>query len=238
VTLDLMHVLDGRKVDISRAFQHGGWAYRMHDAAGPMSSAGSRTLGATLNGVSFERRGDVTDEGHQRELERLLPARKGHFRLESGHHGDVWLDLELLFLRPAQIRPLAEELARKLEEYPVEAVCGPLVEGAFLASMVAPELGVPFTYTEGKVASGADRLFPVEYVLPPALRPKLNGRRVAVVTGGAFSVRIVPFMGLCFMALGSVSLFAPPAWENAFLMAGFGGLHIAFGAVIARRHGG
>jgi hypothetical protein len=60
----------------------------------------------------------------------------------------------------------------------------------------------------------------------------------AVVTGGAFSVRIVPFMGLCFMALGLLSLFAPLAWENAFLMAGFGGLHIAFGAVIARRHGG
>jgi hypothetical protein len=60
----------------------------------------------------------------------------------------------------------------------------------------------------------------------------------AVVTGGAFSVRIVPFMGLCFMALGLLSLFAPPEWENAFLAAGFGGLHMAFGAVIARRHGG
>ena len=60
----------------------------------------------------------------------------------------------------------------------------------------------------------------------------------AVVTGGAFSVRIVPFMGLCFMAVGLVSLFAPLGWENGFLMAGFGGLHIAFGTVIARRHGG
>jgi hypothetical protein len=45
-------------------------------------------------------------------------------------------------------------------------------------------------------------------------------------------------MGLCFMAIGLISLFVPLAWENAFLMAGFGGLHIAFGAVIARRHGG
>jgi orotate phosphoribosyltransferase len=126
-------------------------------------------------------RADVTDEGYQRELERLLPARRGHFRLESGHHGDLWLDLELLFLRPAEVRPLAEELARTLSRYAVEAVCGPLVEGAFVACMVAPVLGVPFTYTEAKAGPATDCLFPVEYVLPAALRPKLRGRRVAVV---------------------------------------------------------
>jgi uncharacterized membrane protein YjfL (UPF0719 family) len=60
----------------------------------------------------------------------------------------------------------------------------------------------------------------------------------AVVTGGAFSVRIVPVMGLCFMLLGAVSLSAPATWADAFLTLGFGGLHIAFGIVIARRHGG
>jgi hypothetical protein len=59
-----------------------------------------------------------------------------------------------------------------------------------------------------------------------------------VVTGGAFSVRIVPVMGLAFMALGALALIAPAAWGDAFLAAGFGGLHILFGAVIAWRHGG
>lgn len=61
---------------------------------------------------------------------------------------------------------------------------------------------------------------------------------VGVVAAGTFSVRIVPVMGIAFMMVGSVALFAPPAWATACMAAGFGGLHVFFGTLIARRHGG
>jgi hypothetical protein len=61
---------------------------------------------------------------------------------------------------------------------------------------------------------------------------------IAVISGGAFSVNIVPLMGMSFMVLGTAALFSPQGWSNIYMGVGFGGLQIVFGAVIARRYGG
>jgi hypothetical protein len=60
----------------------------------------------------------------------------------------------------------------------------------------------------------------------------------AIVTGGAFSVRVVPVMGLCLMAVGATALFAPAGSGDLFMGLGFGVLQIGFGIWIARNHGG
>ena len=75
-------------------------------------------------------------------------ARRGHFVLESGHHGDLWLDLELLFLHPRRIESAVVALSELLRPFAVDAVCGPLNEGAFVALMVAARLDAAFSYAE------------------------------------------------------------------------------------------
>ncbi len=112
---------------------------------------------------------------------RLLPSREGHFRLESGHHGDRWLELETLCFNVFAAQQMAMRLCTRLAPYDMEAVCGPLVEGAFVGLMVAEELVLPFTYATPGAAASPERLFAVKYRIPDPLRAKLKGRRVAIV---------------------------------------------------------
>jgi orotate phosphoribosyltransferase len=116
--------------------------------------------------------------------ERLLSTvrgRQGHFRLESGHHGDLWFQLETLCLRSREIRPFAARLAARLVQHEVEVVCGPLVEGAFVALLVSLELGCDFVYAERFQDPTREGLYPVEYRLPEAQRLAVKGKRVAIV---------------------------------------------------------
>jgi orotate phosphoribosyltransferase len=101
--------------------------------------------------------------------------------MESGYHAERWLDLELLFLHPERLDPLANELAGRLAAHRIDAVCGPLVEGAFLALAVARRLSVPFTYAERIERPERSGLYPVEYRLPRSLRHVVGGKRLAIV---------------------------------------------------------
>lgn len=111
----------------------------------------------------------------------LLAPQKGHFLLESGHHGELWLNLEALFLRPRLLQPLIDELAMRLRPLGVDAICAPLIEGAFAGLMVAGRLDVEFTYSERYTRPAANGLFPAGYRVPAALRRRLQDKRVAIV---------------------------------------------------------
>jgi orotate phosphoribosyltransferase len=111
---------------------------------------------------------------------RLAQGRRGHFRLESGHHSALWLDLDALFADPRGIAPFVGAMVARLRDHAVEVVCGPLLGGAFLAQVVAQSLGAEFCFTE-RSAVKADGLFGARYALPAAYRTRLRGRRVALV---------------------------------------------------------
>ena len=116
--------------------------------------------------------------------------------------------------------------ARKARRSEVSMVSGPAQK---LALAFSPAMVVGALLTGALLRIGANDLLPGVWML-------LYG--TAVVAGGAFSVRIIPVMGLCFMVLGAAALFAPPVLGEWLMVAGFGLVHVVFGIQIARRHGG
>jgi hypothetical protein len=133
----------------------------------------------------------------------------------------VWLAEALLAVAIAVVATLWKARAAKMP-----LLSGP---GRKFALSFAPPLLVGALLTVALVQAGYEAVLPGMWLL-------LYG--TAVVTGGAFSVRVVPVMGLCFVGAGAAALFAPASWGNWFMAAGFGGLQIIFGFVIARRYGG
>lgn len=131
-----------------------------------------------------------------------------------------------------------------------------LVEAFVAVAIAAPAAATKAHRANSALFSGPGRRFALSFVPPilvgglltfslyhagftsalPGVWLLLYG--TAIVTGGAFSVRVVPVMGLCLMALGAIALFSPAAWGDYFMAAGFGAVQIAFGVWIARHYGG
>jgi hypothetical protein len=117
-------------------------------------------------------------------------------------------------------------MARKSAAEGVPLLAGP---GRRFAWNVTPPLAAGAVLTFALAHAGLTQLLPGTWLL-------LYG--TSVVTGGFNSVRPVPLMGLGFMLAGILAFVSPPEWGDALMAAGFGGLHIVFGIVIWRRHGG
>ena len=111
-----------------------------------------------------------------------------------------------------------------LAKTPLFTRAGKLFVRAFVPPVLAGAVLTPVFYRFGQV-----RLLPGLWLL-------LYG--TAVTAAGAHSVRVVPLLGVSFMALGAVAFMLPPGWENALMALGFGGLQIGFGLLIARKYGG
>jgi hypothetical protein len=151
----------------------------------------------------------------------LAAAALAATQVEDGRWLAVWL-LEALLA--AVIGFLAIRGKARRAEVPLLSGTGRKVLLSFLPPAVAG-----LALTVALAAAGSFTLLPGTWLL-------LYG--AAVITAGTYSVRAVPLMGLGFMALGTLALFAPAAWGDPLMAVGFGGLHIVFGTIIARRHGG
>lgn len=133
----------------------------------------------------------------------------------------IWLSAAILSFSVAILA-----MSRKSRAEGIPLLTGPARRFAW---SVTPPLAAGGVLTLALFQAGLTRLLPGAWLL-------LYG--TSVVTGGSHSVRPVPFMGLLFMLTGTAALLSPPAWGDAYMAAGFGGLHIVFGMVIWRKHGG
>jgi len=172
----------------------------------------------------------------EQEVLGALAAARGHFVYESGHHGDLWLDLDALFVDARRARGWAAALAQRAAGCRPEIVVGPLTGGAFLAQLMAAEMGAKFVFAERGVSEeGA-----VRYRIPAPMRGAVSGRRGllvddAVNAGSALRSTLADLMDCGAELAGLASLLAsrpaglalgdaPPARDDA-------------ASQIARQHG-
>jgi orotate phosphoribosyltransferase len=151
----------------------------------------------------------------------IVAERNGHFVLESGYHAATWLELDRLFTRPAELLPFVSLLANKISQRRLELVCGPLTGGAFLAQMIATQLGVDFCWAE-PIRTERRGLFAVDYRIPAAIRGNIAGRRVAIVddaisAGSAVrgTLADLDVIGARTIVLGALLVLGPAADELA-----------------------
>ncbi len=152
-------------------------------------------------------------------------SRAGQFTAVPGW-GGVVMGVTAIATAALAIVIAAVTMSRKARRLEMPLLAAPAKRFAFA---YVPALAAGAVLTAVFLANGLTMRLPGCWLL-------LYG--VAIATAGTLSVRAVQLMGVCFMALGAASFLAPAGFGDLFMAAGFGGLHVIFGVIIARNHGG
>jgi len=154
------------------------------------------------------------------ELLALMAARDGHFRLESGHHGALWLDVDALFVRPSLLAPFVRRLADRLAAHRIDLVCGPVTGGAVMAALIATELDIECAFAERVADARGAELYAARYRVTESA--PVRDRRVAVVddvinAGSAVRATLADLdrRGAQSVALGAFLVLGSPAEQLA-----------------------
>jgi orotate phosphoribosyltransferase len=147
-----------------------------------------------------------------------VQAERGHFRYESGHHGDLWIELDQLFVDATRMQEWGAQLAALTRHVNAQVVCGPLTGGAFLAQVVAQALSGEFIYSERLLGTDGE----VSYRIPAAMRSVANGRRVLLVddavNAGSALARSLTDLAACgatVVGMGSLIVLGDAAFHIA-----------------------
>lgn len=149
----------------------------------------------------------------------LQIAQNGHFKMESGLHSNLWLDLDKLFLQPDRLLPFTKELGNRFATHEIDVICGPQIGGAQVAQMIASHLHKTYCYSDRVMQTDSDK---VAYKIPAAFRDILVGKRIAVVddviqAGSAIRKTITDLeaCGTVVVAIGGLLTLGTPAQEYA-----------------------
>lgn len=94
---------------------------------------------------------------------------RGHFKLTSGRHSDVYFEKFMILRQPLYVEKLCGIMAEKFRNDRVELVVGPTTGGVLIAYEVAKRLGTDAIYAEAS-DDGTSRIFKRGFSIDPGTR--------------------------------------------------------------------
>jgi orotate phosphoribosyltransferase len=94
---------------------------------------------------------------------------KGHFKLSSGRHSDVYFEKFTILRQPPYVEKLCRLMSELFRGDRVELVVGPTTGGVLIAYETAKQLGVDSIYAEA-AEDGKSRIFKRGFSIDPGTR--------------------------------------------------------------------